>query len=258
MKNLIVRAITGIFLVVALIGLTILGKTYLLGMTIFLSLVGLYEFFNVIKKLDYKPNYMLGFIFTLIILAVNYLGYHKLESTLLIIYTFIIMIMMTFFDAFDLKSSFMQLFVIMYIPMSFSRIILLSGSNLIWLIYICSWGTDTFAYLTGSLIGKHKLIERLSPKKSIEGAIGGIVGCLIITLIYFYFLELPINALVVIFIIISSIAGQIGDLIASKIKRVTGIKDYAKLLPGHGGILDRFDSTILVIPFVYILQYFLF
>lgn len=257
MKNLIIRAITGIFLLAALIGLTILGKTYLFGMTIFLSLVGLYEFFNVIKKLDYKPNYMLGFIFTLIMLTVNLLGYHKLESTLLIIYTFVIMIMMTFFDAFDLKSSFMQLFVILYIPMSFSRIFLLSESKLIWLIYICSWGTDTFAYLTGSLIGRHKLIERLSPKKSIEGAIGGIFGCGILTYIFAYYLKLDNKLILVLISLIGSVISQLGDLCASKFKRLSNTKDYGKIFLGHGGVIDRFDSVLFVAPYMYLVYLFL-
>ena len=129
---------------------------------------------------------------------------------------------------------------------------------MIYLVFIIAFSTDTFAYFVGSSIGKHKLIPKVSPNKSIEGSIGGVLGCLILTLIYFKYINLPISIVAVLFIIVASISGQVGDLIASKIKRVTGIKDYAKILPGHGGILDRFDSTILVIPFVYMLQYFLF
>lgn len=128
--------------------------------------------------------------------------------------------------------------------------------------FIISFSTDTFAYFVGSTFGKHKLIERVSPNKSIEGAIGGTFFALVITSIYFVMLNknnaiYDINALVVFIIFLSSISGQFGDLFASKIKRYTEIKDYAQILPGHGGILDRFDSLIFISPFIYILYNFI-
>ena len=166
MKNLIIRALTGIFLLVSLIVLTLLGRTSLLVMTIFLSLIGVYEFLNIIKKLDYTPNYLVTFVTSTIILLLNYFDLTKIEGTILIIYSFIIIIIMTFFEKLDLKTSFMQIFVIVYIPMSFSRIILLSDTLFIWFIYIISWGTDTFAYLVGSTMGKHKLRKNLSSRST--------------------------------------------------------------------------------------------
>ena len=125
--------------------------------------------------------------------------------------------------------------------------------------FIISFSTDTFAYFVGSTFGKHKLIERVSPNKSIEGAPGGTFFALVITRIYFVMLNknYAIYALVVIIIFLSSISGQFGDLFASKIKRYTEIKDYAQILPGHGGILDRFDSLIFISPFIYILYNFI-
>ena len=128
--------------------------------------------------------------------------------------------------------------------------------------FIISFSTDTFAYFVGSTFGKHKLIERVSPNKSIEGAIGGTFFALVITSIYFVMLNkdnaiYDINALVVIIIFLSSISGQFRDLFASKRKRYTEIKDYAQILPGHGGILDRFDSLIFISPFIYILYNFI-
>ena len=124
--------------------------------------------------------------------------------------------------------------------------------------FVISFSTDTFAYFVGSTFGKHKLIEKVSPNKSVEGAIGGTFFSLVITTIYFVMLNkyngiYNINALVILIILLSSIAGQFGDLFASKIKRYTEIKDYAQILPGHGGILDRFDSLIFISPFIYIL-----
>lgn len=125
---------------------------------------------------------------------------------------------------------------------------------------IISFSTDTFAYLTGNLFGRHKLIERISPHKSVEGAIGGTILATIFTFLYFYFIKrayvnIDLNFYIVILIVFASISGQFGDLFASKIKRTVNIKDFGKILPGHGGFLDRFDSLIFVSPFVYFLYY---
>ena len=120
---------------------------------------------------------------------------------------------------------------------------------------------DTFAYFTGRFLGKHKLIPEISPKKTIEGSIGGIVftiGAFILyrVLLFKIFPDLKINLpylLVIILAIAASIVSQIGDLIASAIKRQYNIKDYGKLFPGHGGVLDRFDSVMLVAPVIYVI-----
>ena len=127
-----------------------------------------------------------------------------------------------------------------------------------WLVFICAWGCDTCAYCVGMMIGKHKMAPVLSPKKSVEGGIGGIVGAALIGALY----ALAINrwsnagASILEFAIIGAVGGaisQIGDLAASAIKRNYNIKDYGKLIPGHGGILDRFDSVIFTAPIIYYL-----
>lgn len=128
--------------------------------------------------------------------------------------------------------------------------------------FVIAFSTDTFAYFVGSTFGKHKLIERVSPNKSVEGALGGTFFAIILTSVYFTLLNkynyiYDINILVILLIMLASIAGQFGDLFASKIKRYTGIKDYAQILPGHGGILDRFDSLIFISPLVFILYHFI-
>ena len=110
--------------------------------------------------------------------------------------------------------------------------------------------TDTFAYFSGYLFGKHKLIPKISPKKTIEGSIGGVIGSIVCCIIFGYIFKLDIIQMIIIGGL-GSVIAQIGDLFASAIKRYVGIKDYGKLIPGHGGILDRFDSVILVAPFVY-------
>lgn len=134
---------------------------------------------------------------------------------------------------------------------------LTQGAFLVWLIILCSWGCDTCAYCVGMLIGKHKMAPKLSPKKSIEGGIGGILGAALLGAVY----ALAINqfaagadANVLEYALICGVGGmisQVGDLAASAIKRNHDIKDYGKLIPGHGGILDRFDSVIFTAPIIY-------
>ena len=129
-----------------------------------------------------------------------------------------------------------------------------NGEYIYLLTFICAWVTDIFAYFTGRLLGKHKLIPAVSPKKTIEGAIGGIVFCVVAIVVFgvvmerfFIPTEMRANYIVLaISGIFISIVSQIGDLIMSVIKRHYGIKDYGKLFPGHGGMLDRFDSVLAV------------
>ena len=125
------------------------------------------------------------------------------------------------------------------------------------LIFVIAFATDSFAYLVGSTIGKHKLIPSISPNKSVEGAIGGVLGSVVFSLIYLKIFSNVSVINVLIISIIGSVISQSGDLVASKIKRITGIKDYGKLIPGHGGIMDRFDSVILLTPTIFLLYTYL-
>jgi phosphatidate cytidylyltransferase len=119
-------------------------------------------------------------------------------------------------------------------------------------IFILIWTNDTFAYIVGKSIGKHKLYEKISPKKTIEGFIGGVL----FSIIAGYFIsKYYTESAIVIWLIIAAIVavfGTIGDLIESKFKRIAGVKDSGKIMPGHGGVLDRLDSIIFAAPFVYL------
>lgn len=128
-----------------------------------------------------------------------------------------------------------------------------NGKYIYLLTFILAWVTDSFAYFTGRFLGRHKLIPAVSPKKTVEGAIGGVVFCVIATVVFglvierFFNSALSANYLVLaISGVFISVVSQIGDLVMSVIKRHYGIKDYGRLFPGHGGILDRFDSVIAV------------
>ena len=134
------------------------------------------------------------------------------------------------------------------------------GKYLVWFIFLCSWGSDTCAYAVGILIGKHKMTPKLSPKKSVEGAIGGIVGAALLFALYIYLIEQrfalaqfgisPAGAAAL--GAVGALVSMVGDLAASAFKRDYGIKDYGKLIPGHGGIMDRFDSVIIAAPLIFI------
>jgi len=137
------------------------------------------------------------------------------------------------------------------------------GALIIWLVFIGSWGSDTCAYCIGMLFGKHKVTPKLSPKKSLEGCIAGVVGAALIAFIYATCIKGQLSDLsnpqliLPIIAAASSVISQMGDLAASAIKRNHNIKDYGRLIPGHGGILDRFDSIIVTAPIVYYLALFL-
>ena len=123
----------------------------------------------------------------------------------------------------------------------------------VWLIFLCSWGCDTCAYCVGVLIGKHKMAPVLSPKKSVEGAIGGVVGAVLLGVAYAAATGGELAAYGII-CGVGALISMVGDLAASAIKRNQEIKDYGKLIPGHGGILDRFDSVIFTAPIIYFLS----
>ena len=155
----------------------------------------------------------------------------------------------------------------LYIVAAFTGLVYLHdsvehGKYIYLLTFLCAWMTDTFAYFTGRLFGKHKLIPEVSPKKTVEGAVGGVVFCVITMLVFGLVMETNFGlranyitlAISGVFI---SVVSQLGDLIMSLVKRHYGIKDYGKIFPGHGGILDRFDSvTAVTLVLTFICTYF--
>ncbi len=149
-----------------------------------------------------------------------------------------------------------------YISFGFSAFITLraiadSGLILFLLAFFIPWVCDAMAYFTGVSIGKHKLIPEVSPKKTVEGAIGGIIGVVTLTAVFGIVMQLgfdrtPNYPILILLAFVGGLIGQCGDLVASLLKREHGIKDYGRLFPGHGGVMDRFDSNIAVATFIYI------
>lgn len=155
------------------------------------------------------------------------------------------------------------IFSFLYAPLMLSFVYLTrmcpQGIYIVWMILISAWGCDTCAYVVGKLIGKKRIFPVLSPKKSLEGCIGGVAGAALIGGLYgHFFVENAFPEQTVMWIIaficaVGAVMSMVGDLAASAIKRNHDIKDYGKLIPGHGGIMDRFDSMIVTAPMIYFL-----
>ncbi len=160
-------------------------------------------------------------------------------------------------------------FVTMYVLITMISLWLtkqICGTANMILIFVCAWSTDTFAYFTGYFLGKHKLIPHVSPKKTVEGAIGGVIGSILISIAY---LAVTKNIMNIddmniwdnIYVhgavigLVGGICSQLGDLAASAIKRDTGIKDFGNIFPGHGGFMDRFDSVMFITPLIFIIMF---
>ncbi len=257
------RLISGIVLLAITIAVVILGGNVLFGVLLVISMIGLYELYKIVNVHLAIPG-ILGYLSCLGYYILLYLGLTEYQLMLFIIFLMLLMFAYVFgFPKYQTEQIAVSFFGLFYVSIMLSYIyqvrILEEGVWIIWLIFIGAWGSDTCAYVVGVLFGKHKFAPKLSPKKSLEGCVGGIVGAALIGLLYATMIGGHLKEFKnpqLIFAIIgaaSSIISQIGDLAASAIKRNHEIKDYGSLIPGHGGILDRFDSIIFTAPIVYYL-----
>lgn len=258
MKSLFIRIISGLTIVLLTVFSITLGNMYLYAFVFILSLIGIHEFYDAVENVNVKPIKFAGY-FSCIGFLLNSLGISWANALNIFIILAILLLLYYFIkDNVKIPDIVITFLSVFYIPFLLQHIIYLSNGVYIWLVFIIAWGTDTFAYVFGMLFGKHKLCPSLSPKKTIEGSIGGILGSLGLTYLYVNYLQLESYWLFLLIAIIGSVVAQIGDLTASKIKRVTGIKDFGFIMPGHGGILDRFDSILFIAPYTYyLLNYFL-
>lgn len=271
MKEILVRAATGLVFITVLIGAIVWNKYSVAVLFFVVAMLGLIEFFKLMEKGGFKPKKTAGgivgaaiyliialynltvevtssyllFIFPLLVLLVVLELFRKSQypvtnfafSVMGIIYVVIPLSMLNFFVAYDNASYYQTVEIEGY-----KYILLLA-------FFVIQWSNDTGAYVTGKAFGKHKLFEIISPNKTWEGAIGGGVFALIAGFIFAYTTEsnvlhwLVISLLIVVF-------GTLGDLTESQIKRSVGVKDSGNILPGHGGILDRFDGVLFSAPFV--------
>ncbi|MBQ7583434.1 MAG: phosphatidate cytidylyltransferase [Lachnospiraceae bacterium] len=261
-----IRALSAVVLVAVLGSALFFGGYYLWALMLFSSLVGFFEFVRAMREPadrgNMKPDVLealgyAGIIAIYIILITSHLIFAFYALVLLLIALMIVYVLQ--FPRFPTSKMMQVFFGVIYVGVMLSFVYLTrmseQGLKLVWLIFIASWICDTCAYITGMLLGRHKLTPKLSPKKSVEGAIGGVAGAAIVGLLYGIIFKLEdaawINAVIC---GTGAVISQFGDLTASAIKRNHDIKDYGKLIPGHGGILDRFDSVIITAPIVFILS----
>ena len=266
-KSFRTRLITGIILVAILVLTFVIGYTFMLCVVGILSLMGMWEYFNA-QQLLWKPFVYVSFIVD-ILYFVMIRFYASPYIALYMVFLFAlyaiadIIIFILKYPAYTLQEMFASFFSVFYIGVTLSFLYLTRvspwGAYFVWLAIIASWGCDIFAYLGGMLIGSHHVFKLISPKKTREGCICGVIGSGLVAFIYAlcvkkYILDFNTELLVFpIVCMLASFIGMIGDLFASAIKRAADIKDYSHLLPGHGGILDRFDSVILVSPVIYLI-----
>ena len=263
------RLLSGILLVIIALA-TIISGDYVLFFTLLaVSLIGMRELYRAMKVQDEKINLLAaaGYLGAVLYYLAVLLDFERYGVLAIIFGLVLLMFVYVFtYPTYEAGQVMPALFGIVYVAVMLSFIYLTrelpGGKFHVWLIFLCSWGCDTCAYCVGMLIGKHKMAPILSPKKSVEGGIGGIVGAALIGILYALAVNYWGNAGedVLRYAIIGAAGGaisQIGDLAASAIKRYHNIKDYGKLIPGHGGILDRFDSVIFTAPIIYYLALFL-
>ena len=253
------RLISGIVLVIIALATIISGSWILFFTLLAVSLIGMRELYKVMKVSDEHVTVLelvgyLGAVLCYMAMKADFGNY----GTMAIIISMILILFVYVFGypKYHAEQVMAAFFGVVYVAVMLSFIYLTrslpDGKFLVWLIFLCSWGCDTCAYCVGMLIGKHKMAPVLSPKKSIEGAVGGVAGAALLGVIYAAATQGKMAEYALI-CAVGALISMVGDLAASAIKRNQNIKDYGKLIPGHGGILDRFDSVIITAPVIYYL-----
>ena len=253
------RLISGIVLVIIALATIISGSWILFFTLLAVSLIGMRELYKVMKVSDEHVTVLelvgyLGAVLYYIAMKADFGNY----GTMAIIISMILILFVYVFGypKYHAEQVMAAFFGVVYVAVMLSFIYLTrslpDGKFLVLLIFLCSWGCDTCAYCVGMLIGKHKMAPVLSPKKSIEGAVGGVAGAALLGVIYAAATQGKMAEYALI-CAVGALISMVGDLAASAIKRNQNIKDYGKLIPGHGGILDRFDSVIITAPVIYYL-----
>ena len=264
MSNLLTRAVTGAIYVLSVILAIFIHPKVTAIYFFIIAVIGLWEFYNIASKKEgiTRAN-IIGFL-----LAISVYWFFvglSLHTNFVAICLFLIMlkIMALFITELYQKSenSFTNIaytilgVIYVVVPLALTNLLVILHGEfspmILMSVFIFAWCNDTFAYLTGMKFGKHKLFERISPKKTWEGWIGGFVFTIIAAIIVAYFSDALHTIDFIAIAVITSVFGTFGDLVESMFKRQFGVKDSGNILPGHGGILDRFDILLVVLPIVF-------
>ncbi|MBQ7245882.1 MAG: phosphatidate cytidylyltransferase [Firmicutes bacterium] len=218
--------------------------------------VGIYELFEGFKKIEIHPNIFVAEGMLILLYLLHFLMPGRLACTMLWTVLAIVTSALSIFaiDKHKLEDALATLLGMIYVGLLSYHMVLIDETSygiMVWMVVIVAFGTDIAAYFTGYFLGKHKLCPNLSPKKTVEGALGGVIGATVLGIIFGLIFKIQIFPQIILMSIIGSVMSQLGDLTASAFKRKMGIKDYGNLIPGHGGILDRFDSVLFAAPAVY-------
>lgn len=268
------RVLSGVVIAVVAISVLLLMNTVVFPIVwTVLAVMAVYEIEKV-TQIKNKALVVLSLAFSALFCLNECFRFVEVSySAILAIYILVMLtIMLIGYDITKFEHVAVAFFASVAVPFAFSIFVYLRDINvhsdgkfsktegiyLILLVLVCSWLTDVFAYFTGRAFGKHKLCPKISPKKTVEGAIGGIIIPAIINIIVLAVFEkfffdgtiIPYWAMLIISPVLS-VASMLGDLSASTIKRNFGVKDFSNLIPGHGGIMDRFDSCLFVLPAIY-------
>jgi phosphatidate cytidylyltransferase len=257
MREIVVRGISGILYVLVVVFSMYASREIFMMLFLILGLQTLKEFKKLIRLKHFTPYLLLPI--SLLLISYYYPGD-------IILYTYLgITLLVSILLAKDVQSTTNSLLLkkqkynptMLYIISGFVFLTLIPFSQDIFKpeiivgVFALIWCNDTFAYIIGKSLGKNKLLERVSPKKTIEGFFGGLLGAVIASFIIFNVLDIYTLAIWISLAIIISVCGTIGDLVQSNYKRQAGVKDSGNLMPGHGGLYDRLDSAIYASPFIY-------
>jgi len=260
MKELIVRGISGILYISIIIIAMFASREWFILLFFILGLITINEFQKLIKLSSYVS-------YILFAVLLFFLGYKVIDINPVYVYSLLAIFVNLFLlrdllvvhkiPMFENKK---YIALIFYLMSGFVFLTLIphreNGDQIVIGLFILVWANDSFAYLIGKNFGKRKLLERISPKKTVAGFNGGLVGSLLAGFLIFNFTQSLSLAMWLTLSIIASVLGTFGDLIESKFKRQAGVKDSGSLMPGHGGIYDRLDSILYISPFVYALLEF--
>ncbi|CUH96125.1 putative membrane protein [Propionispora sp. 2/2-37] len=262
------RVLTAIIGIPTAIYIIQYGQWLFAATVAFLALVCWHELYHMLRQQKIELAYYIGSVAILLLLGCAWIG--NTEETIGVLFLTILVVLSKMIigsRTFTVRQAAFTLFGFFYIGMTFSYLLWLrfidegryfhtlwgnvsAGTVYIWLPFIGTWANDTFAFFVGSVLGKHKLCPAISPGKTVEGAVGGVVGSLLALTISGRVFALPLEHSIVIGLLVGIFA-PLGDLTESAIKRFCDVKDSGKALPGHGGILDRFDSIMFAAPVVY-------